>query len=151
MKVAVAGGGYWGANLIRVLHQLGVLHSICDFSSARLEQLAQTYPDVAMETSYERLLGDDADAVVISTPALVNGQFVAGKPTARPIEFPADESLRLECQHFLECIASRQRPKTDGEDGWRVLKVLEASQRSLNLNGEPVQLETRRVYDIVRA
>jgi UDP-2-acetamido-3-amino-2,3-dideoxy-glucuronate N-acetyltransferase len=81
---------------------------------------------------------------------LVNGQFIAGKPAARTIEFPPDEPLLLECQHFLDCIETRRRPKTDGNDGWRVLKVLEASQRSLNMNGEPVQLEPRRSLEVVR-
>jgi UDP-2-acetamido-3-amino-2,3-dideoxy-glucuronate N-acetyltransferase len=71
---------------------------------------------------------------------LVNGQFVVEKPAARTIEFSADEPLMLEARHFLDCIRTRQTPKTDGYDGWRVLKVLEASQRSLSMNGEPVHL-----------
>jgi UDP-2-acetamido-3-amino-2,3-dideoxy-glucuronate N-acetyltransferase len=72
---------------------------------------------------------------------LVNGQFVVEKPVGLPIEFPADEPLLLECRHFLECVEQRKTPKTDGRDGWRVLKVLEASQRSLSMNGEPVRLD----------
>ena len=82
---------------------------------------------------------------------LVNGQFVAEKPAARTVEFPAEEPLTLECRHFLECVASRKAPRTDGHDGWRVLKVLEASQRSLSMNGEPVQLEPHRSLELVRA
>ena len=82
---------------------------------------------------------------------LVNGQFVAEKPAARPVTFPPDEPLLLECRHFLECIQTRQAPKTDGHDGWRVLKVLEASQRSLSMNGEPVQLQPLRSLEVVRA
>ena len=72
---------------------------------------------------------------------LVNGQFVAERPTPQTIELPSEEPLGLECQHFLSCIESRRTPKTDGHDAWRVLKVMEASQRSLSMNGEPVQLE----------
>ena len=75
---------------------------------------------------------------------LVNGQFVVEKPSGREVEFPAGEPLALECRHFLECIETRRQPKTDGADSWRVLKVLEASQRSLSMNGEPVQLEPAR-------
>lgn len=82
---------------------------------------------------------------------LVDGQFVAEKPAARTIEFPAHEPLMLECRHFLECIESRRTPKTDGRDGWRVLKVLEASQRSLSMNGEPVQLEPMRSLTVAHA
>ncbi len=37
-----------------------------------------------------------------------------------------------------------------GRDGWRVLKVLAASQRSLTMNWDPVQLEPLRSLDVVR-
>ena len=73
------------------------------------------------------------------------------EPAARTVEFGADEPLRLECRHFLDSIRTRQTPKTDGRDGWRVLKVLEASQRSLTMNGEPVQLEPMRSLAMARA
>lgn len=82
---------------------------------------------------------------------LVNGQFVVERPLGQPVAFPADEPLLLECRHFLECIEMRRQPKTDGHDAWRVLKVLEASQRSLSLNGDPVQLEPRRSLEVLRA
>ena len=42
-------------------------------------------------------------------------------------------------------------PKTDGADAWRVLKVLEASQRSLSINGEPVQLRQNPALEAVDA
>ncbi len=57
------------------------------------------------------------------------------------VPFPTDEPLRLECQHFLQCVETRQQPRTDGENGLRVLKILHASQRSLMANGQPVALE----------
>ena len=44
----------------------------------------------------------------------------------------------------MECVETRRTPKTDGMDAWRVLKVMEASQRSFSMNGEPVQLERVR-------
>jgi UDP-2-acetamido-3-amino-2,3-dideoxy-glucuronate N-acetyltransferase len=50
------------------------------------------------------------------------------------------EPLKLECEHFLTCIRERQQPLTDGENGLRVLKVLEASQASLERGGMPVNL-----------
>jgi UDP-2-acetamido-3-amino-2,3-dideoxy-glucuronate N-acetyltransferase len=83
--------------------------------------------------------------------SLVEGQFVTGKPVPRPVEFAPDEPLALECRHFLDCMETRYGPKTDGHDGWRVLKVLEASQRSLSMNGDPVQLEPLRSLAVVRA
>jgi predicted dehydrogenase len=50
------------------------------------------------------------------------------------------EPLQLECRHFLECVQKRQQPRSDGEDGLRVLKVLDAAQRSLADNGAPIPL-----------
>jgi predicted dehydrogenase len=52
-----------------------------------------------------------------------------------------DEPLRLECQHFLDCVRHRSRPLTDGRNGLRVVRVLEAAQRSLEKNGTPVPIE----------
>lgn len=38
--------------------------------------------------------------------------------------FPSDEPLRSECAHFLDCIRSGAAPRTDAEEGLRVLRVL---------------------------
>jgi predicted dehydrogenase len=51
------------------------------------------------------------------------------------------EPLRLECQHFIDCILNGQTPLSDGRNGVQVLRVLEAGQRSLERGGEPVVLE----------
>ncbi len=51
------------------------------------------------------------------------------------------EPLRLECQHFIDCIVSGQAPLSDGRNGVQVLRVLEAGQQSLERGGEPVVLE----------
>ncbi len=48
------------------------------------------------------------------------------------------EPLRLECQHFVECVQERKTPLTDGESGLRVVRVLAAAQRSLEQGGAPV-------------
>ena len=51
------------------------------------------------------------------------------------------EPLKLECLHFVECIRERKRPLTDGVGGLRVVKVLDAAQRSLKAGGVPVAIE----------
>ena len=50
------------------------------------------------------------------------------------------EPLRLEAQHFADCIRSRKTPRSDGRDGLRVVRVLEAAQRSLQEDGAPQRL-----------
>jgi len=62
------------------------------------------------------------------------------KENAEVVEFEMTEPLQIECQHFLDCLASRQKPKTDGENGLRVLKVLEHCQESLEQGGERLTL-----------
>jgi len=54
---------------------------------------------------------------------------------------PATEPLRTECQHFIECVKSRKTPRSDGRDGLRVSKVLDAAQRSLKTGGSPVEIK----------
>jgi len=64
---------------------------------------------------------------------------VATKAKGSYVEVPEDEPLRAECEHFIDCIKSRQTPRTDGEEGLRVLRVLNACQLALERQG-PVSL-----------
>ena len=50
------------------------------------------------------------------------------------------EPLRLECQHFIECIRGGRRPETDGINGLQVVRILEAAQASLDQDGKPQSL-----------
>jgi predicted dehydrogenase len=45
---------------------------------------------------------------------------------------PNAEPLRLECEHFLDCIREGRTPLSDGESGLRVVRVLEGLQRDLD-------------------
>ena len=53
-----------------------------------------------------------------------------------------DEPLKLECQHFLECISEGSVPITNGRLGLEVVKILEASSESLRQQGASVSLGT---------
>jgi predicted dehydrogenase len=75
------------------------------------------------------------------------GQPVPIKGNGDEVPFASDEPLRLECQAFLAAITTRQPPITDGYSGLRVLKVLQAGQRSLVMNGEPVALPIETFYE----
>jgi predicted dehydrogenase len=50
------------------------------------------------------------------------------------------EPLRNECAHFVECVRTGQHPRTDGESGLRVVRVLEAAQESLARKGAAVEV-----------
>ncbi len=68
--------------------------------------------------------------------AIEHGEPVPIKGDGEGVDYGQQEPLRLECQAFLEAIESREPPLTDGQSGLKVLKVLEAAQRSLVLNGQ---------------
>ncbi|TMQ70385.1 MAG: hypothetical protein E6K80_08675 [Candidatus Eisenbacteria bacterium] len=50
------------------------------------------------------------------------------------------EPLRLECQHFVDCVRERKAPLTDGASGLAVVRVLAAAQASLEAGGAPMPL-----------
>ncbi|MBL7075180.1 Gfo/Idh/MocA family oxidoreductase [candidate division KSB1 bacterium] len=62
--------------------------------------------------------------------------WIGGEPVKRlkepeVIPISREEPLKLECQHFLDCINKNQKPRTDGENGLKVLSILEQAQRSM--------------------
>lgn len=56
-----------------------------------------------------------------------------------------EEPLKVECQHFVDCIRDHTTPLSDGEQGRQLVSVLEAASSSLERNGAAVTLsvETR--------
>ena len=68
------------------------------------------------------------------------------KGAGESIAFSEEEPLLVECRAFLEAIASRRSPVTDGQSGLRVLRVLNAAQRSLATSGAPVTLPIENSY-----
>ena len=70
----------------------------------------------------------------------IEGQPVPIKGEPEPVPVDSDEPLRLECEHFVDRIADRRPPLTDGASGLRVLLILQAAQRSMIMQGEPVRL-----------
>ena len=50
------------------------------------------------------------------------------------------EPLKLESEHFVDCLMTRKEPRSNGADGLRVVRVLDAAQRSMKSGGAPVLL-----------
>jgi len=67
-----------------------------------------------------------------------NGEMVPFKDDGTPVQYVFSEPLRAECEHFLKCVQGNKTPRTDGREGLRVLAVLQAAQRSLITQGQPV-------------
>lgn len=56
---------------------------------------------------------------------------IANRAEAQSVEVGTEEPLKQECEHFLASVRNRQRPRTDGEEGLRVLSVLQQCQEAL--------------------
>jgi UDP-2-acetamido-3-amino-2,3-dideoxy-glucuronate N-acetyltransferase len=102
IRVAVAGMGYWGKNLVRNFHALGALKTVCDSDPTRSE-LATSYSAVEFTTDYDRVLNDpDIDAVILATPAVTHAEmtekaFMKGKDVfvEKPLALNVQEGDKL--------------------------------------------------------
>lgn len=107
--VALMGAGYWGKNLARNFHQLGVLHTICDPDPQVLEPYRTQYPGVRCVTDADAVFNDpDVSAVAIAAPAALHYELArraleAGKDVF--VEKPL--CLRLEEGRQLAELADR--------------------------------------------
>lgn len=69
-KVAVLGAGHWGRNLIRNLHELGVLAAVAEHHADVRAQLAAEYPGLPLHAEPDAIFADRAiQGVLISTPS----------------------------------------------------------------------------------
>jgi UDP-2-acetamido-3-amino-2,3-dideoxy-glucuronate N-acetyltransferase len=68
------------------------------------------------------------------------GQPVTRQTAESTLFFPDIEPLREELTHFVECVRTRRPPRTDGASGARVLRVLDACQRSIESGGHPISI-----------
>ena len=84
-----------------------------------------TFDDMAIErkvTIYDKGFDQDFSSY---------GEYVMRSGDVHSPAIPNDEPLRIECRHFLECVASDAEPRSGADSGVRVVRVLEALERSL--------------------
>jgi predicted dehydrogenase len=84
-----------------------------------------TFDDMELErkvTVYDKGFDEDFSSY---------GEYIARSGGAWSPQISNEEPLRIECTHFIECVRTGARPRSDGRSGLRVVRVLEALQRSL--------------------
>jgi UDP-2-acetamido-3-amino-2,3-dideoxy-glucuronate N-acetyltransferase len=69
-----------------------------------------------------------------------DGRPIIRQTAESTLFFPEMEPLKEELAHFVDCVRTRKTPRTDGHNGVRVLRVLDACQRSIETGGQPVRL-----------
>lgn len=84
--------------------------------------------------------------VDMAQPAATSGDFLEHK--TRLVDggvfipnVPMNRPLQAECEHFLDCIRTGKQPKSDGQSGLRVVRVLDAATRSLKNGSATVAIE----------
>jgi predicted dehydrogenase len=85
-----------------------------------------TFDDMAIEgklTIYDKGFDEDARGY---------GEYITRSGYSYSPQITNLEPLRVECEHFVECVRTGSRPRSDGESGLRVVAVLERLQRSLD-------------------
>jgi predicted dehydrogenase len=85
-----------------------------------------TFDDMELErkvTVYDKGFDEDAGSY---------GEYITRSGDIWSPRVPNREPLRLECEHFLDCIREGRRPNSDGEAGLQVVRVLEALQERLD-------------------
>lgn len=68
---------------------------------------------------------------------------VVNKADRQTVNVDKTEPLKEELKHFIECVANRAKPKTDGAEGVRVLRVLELAEKSLSSN--PMSISKNKI------
>jgi predicted dehydrogenase len=84
-----------------------------------------TFDDMELErklTVYDKGFDEDYSSY---------GEYIARSGDVFSPRIPNDEPLRLECRHFLDCVRDGAEPRSGGDAGLRVVRVLERLQRSL--------------------
>jgi predicted dehydrogenase len=85
-----------------------------------------TFDDMAVEgklTIYDKGFDEDVRTY---------GEYITRTGDIFAPRIPNVEPLRLECEHFVECVRTGSRPRSDGASGLRVVRVLEQLQHSLD-------------------
>lgn len=89
------------------------------------------YNDIASDKVVIYDKGVDVPPHTISEAAF-HASYRHGEEVVYPVQWI--EPLQAECRHFVDCISTGRTPRSSGQDGLKVVKVLETAQRSL-LNG----------------
>jgi predicted dehydrogenase len=85
-----------------------------------------TFDDMALEgklTIYDKGFDEDARGY---------GEYITRSGDIFSPRIPNLEPLRIECEHFVQCVRDGTTPRSDGVSGLRVVRVLEALQESLD-------------------
>src|SRR3954451_7667597 len=113
-RMAVAGVGYWGKNLVRNFYELGALEALCDTETSLEAACEHDYQGVRFFSDFNELLSDPSiDAVALATPAVTHYEMARAALEAGK-DVLVEKPLAIDVKH-----------------GEELVKLAEARQRSL--------------------
>jgi hypothetical protein len=112
---------------------------VCEENRVVFNDLDLLEPVRLFEKGVSRRMTLNSDKYAEPAFALREGRIVSP-----PVE--AAEPLKRQCDHFVWCVETDARPRTDGKAGVAVVKVMEAIQRSLRSLGAPVVVGSDAQY-----
>jgi predicted dehydrogenase len=108
VRTAVVGLGYWGPNLVRVLHELpeAEVAYVCDSRYDALERITRRYPAVKATPSFDEVLADpEVDAVALATPVSTHHKLAMAALSAEKHVF-VEKPLAASSTEAVEMIES---------------------------------------------
>jgi UDP-2-acetamido-3-amino-2,3-dideoxy-glucuronate N-acetyltransferase len=109
--IGLIGLGYWGKNILRNLHDLGVLHTACDSDPGIIAERKKGFPDLHFTASFDEMLKNpDIKAIAISTPASVHYEMVKKSLIAGKDVF-VEKPLALTMEEGKELVALAQQER----------------------------------------
>jgi predicted dehydrogenase len=99
-----------------------------------------TFDDMALEgklTVYDKGFDEDSRGY---------GEYITRSGDIFSPRISNREPLRIECEHFIECIRLGEPPRSDGASGLSVVRVLEQLQRSLEARSRPTEIGAPGVH-----
>lgn len=111
---------------------MDITHLTIEFEGGMIGQISDSWITPQKHVTL-MVRGTKATAVFDDTlPAnklKVYDNFIPANTQDFPLDYLEIEPLKLECQHFVNCCASGQKARSDGENGYTVTKILEEAER----------------------
>lgn len=109
--IGLVGLGYWGKNLLRNLHEMGVLHTACDADAKLVAERKGQFPNVPFVSSLQEMLKNpEIRAVCLVTPAVTHYEFVRQALAAGKDVF-VEKPLALTVREGREIVALAEKEK----------------------------------------
>ena len=131
-----------GKNPVRVISAVGcssdrneimdITHLTIEFEDGMIGQISDSW---ITPQKHVTLLVRGTKATAIFDDTLpenklkVYDNFIPANTQDFPLDYLEIEPLKLECQHFVNCCASGQKARSDGENGYTVTKILEDAEK----------------------